>query len=365
MQIAVAETHAPAPARVRDSASKTLYGVQGLRFLAACMVVLTHTLNRTLAVFPDAPVRHEPFLESGVDIFFIISGFIMVYILRPETQAFDFWLRRFGRIAPLYWLFTAVAFIGGLVAPAYFLGHIGPGLALKSLIFVPVGPDATFHPAIGPGWTLIYEFGFYTALSICLIFWKRPLLAVSLAILIVLSLGALVPRSFTWLHFYGDEALMVEFVFGIGLALLMRQNSLAPWTGPLIAAVGLTLIYFLWDAPINYPRGLRIGMPAFLVVAGVLVSEPIWPRHKSLLAAAKLGDASYSIYIVHFFMMQLVWTLFDRFTWLKLMGSFGFIAVMMAAGIGAGLLAHHFLERPMLAEVHRRLGRTRDRAAKV
>lgn len=345
---------------VPSSSRGTIVGLQGLRFIAASMVVLTHTLNRTTAVFPGAPVRQQPFLESGVDIFFIISGFIMVYILRPDSRALEFWLHRFGRIAPLYWFFTVIAFAGGLIAPAYFLGAISPALAVKSLFFVPVGPDSSFHPAIGPGWTLIYEFAFYTALSVCLVFSRRPLLAVTMVILVVLCAGALSPKSVTWLHFYADQGLMVEFILGIGLALLIPHNDVPPVAGWPIALVGLVLIYLLWNADIAYPRGLKIGVPAFLVVGGILVSEPFWQRHGWLKRLGRLGDASYSIYIVHFFLMQAIWTLFSRYSGLKIIGPFGFIAVMMLAGIGAGLLAHHYIEKPMLDLVRRALGPSRD-----
>ena len=89
----------------------TIFGVQALRFVAAAMVVVTHALNREVTLYSNPPLPRAPWMEAGVDIFFVISGFIMVYILKPDTRPGAFWLQRFTRIVPLYWFATAVALL--------------------------------------------------------------------------------------------------------------------------------------------------------------------------------------------------------------------------------------------------------------
>src|SRR6185312_6074168 len=143
--------------------------------------------------------------------------------------------------------------------------------------------------------------------------------------------------------------LMLEFLFGMGAAVLVRHHSLKPWQGLAIAAIGLTLIYFLWTYKLNWPRGIKIGLPAFLTVFGFLVSEPLWQKYNPLRQFARLGDASYSIYLVHFFVVTALAVLFKRNAALHdAFGPVGYTLTAIVLGIGAGILAHLFIEKPLL-----------------
>jgi exopolysaccharide production protein ExoZ len=331
----------------------TIFGLQGLRFIAAAMVVVTHVLNREVTLYHPFPLPRAPWMEAGVDIFFVISGFIMVYIMRPDTRPGAFWLQRFTRIAPLYWVATAVAFIGGLVLPAWFFGRQGWLFGLESALFMPVGGDSWAHPLISPGWTLIYEFAFYSLLTLCLIVRRPPFVLATAAIGVVVGLYLFGIKTLPWLNFYGDEALMLEFVYGMMAAwLLGRQRLLKPWHGLVLGLAGLVLIYFLFDLPtggVHWPRGIKVGLPAFLTVFGFLVSEPIWRRYTSLQQFARLGDASYSIYIIHFFFVSAIATWFGVSAAVRDgLGPYGFTAFSVAVGLGSGMLAHIFIEKPLL-----------------
>jgi exopolysaccharide production protein ExoZ len=327
----------------------TIFGLQALRFIAAAMVVVTHVLNREVNLYHPYPLPRAPWMEAGVDIFFVISGFIMVYIIKPETRAGAFWLQRFTRIAPLYWAATVVAFLGGLVLPEWFFGRQGWSYALQSMLFVPVGTNSDAHPLISPGWTLIYEFAFYTILAFCLALRRPPFATAVVAILLLVAGGAWLGHLVPWLAFYSDKGLMLEFLFGMGAAVLVREHALRPWHGLIIAAAGLGLIYALWDFQIDWPRGMRAGLPAMLTVVGFLISEPIWRRNRLLRGFARLGDASYSIYIIHFFFVTAIATLFTKSTWLAAaVGPYGYVAVSVAAGLGSGIFVHLLVEKPLL-----------------
>ncbi|HVW94054.1 MAG TPA: acyltransferase [Devosia sp.] len=327
----------------------TIFGLQALRFWAAAMVVVTHALNREVNAYHPFPLPRAPWMESGVDIFFVISGFIMVYILRPESRAGDFWLQRFTRIVPLYWLATLVAFLGGLVLPDWFFGTPDPLATLQSLLFVPMGPQSWPHPLISPGWTLNYEFAFYTILALCLAIRRPPFATAAVVIITITAIGPLLAGRLFFLGYYSDQAQMLEFLFGMGAAVLWREHRFQPWQGLAMAVLGMVLIYFLWEFKLEWPRGIKAGLPAFLVVFGALVSEPIWRRSAALQQVARLGDASYSIYIVHYFFVTAIATLFARNQAIHdAVGPVGFTVLMVVVGIGAGILAHIYVERPLL-----------------
>jgi exopolysaccharide production protein ExoZ len=329
----------------------TLYGLQALRFLAAAMVVVTHVLNRTVTAYPDGGVPDHQFLEAGVDIFFVISGFIMVHIIRPDTKPGAFWLQRFTRIAPLYWVATIIAFFGGLLAPHYFYGTQSVLFTLKSMFFIPTGSDMWAHPIVQQGWTLVYEFLFYTILALCL-FLKRPFLPAALVLVLIMTAGLLLGKSVGVLGFYSDQAMLLEFMLGMGLAAALKGQTLPAWVGLLLMAGGLTLVYLMWNAAVPYPRGLKVGLPATLVVAGTLVSEPVWRSRPWLKRAALLGDASYAIYIAHYFFVAAIGRGLQDFPapkgWL---GPWGYSIIMGVVALGAGFLAHLWVEKPLLRVV--------------
>jgi peptidoglycan/LPS O-acetylase OafA/YrhL len=361
MKITPIEAEATPFREPHPAGKSTIHGLQALRFVAAAMVVITHVLNREVNLYHPYPLPRAPWMEAGVDIFFVISGFIMVYIIKPDTRPGPFWLQRFTRIAPLYWVATAVAFIGGLVLPDWVFGRADWVFALKSALFLPITPDVNDHPLVSPGWTLIFEFSFYTLLALCLTIRRPPFRLAAIAIAVIL-LAALFRGAVPWLGYYSSGLLMLEFLFGMIVAELVRRFPVRPWLGMVLALGGLVLIYFMWEGPFGTARGLNAGLPALLVVFGILASEPIWQRHAGLRWFARLGDASYSIYIVHFFFVTAIAVLFSRSEAVRDgFGPYGYTVVSVAVGIGAGIAVHIFVEKPLLQLVRSWLPRRRHR----
>jgi exopolysaccharide production protein ExoZ len=352
MQSAPDKTEALSLRDPHPGGKSTIFGLQALRFWAAAMVVVTHALNREVVLYNPPPLPRQPWMESGVDIFFVISGFIMVYILKPESRAGDFWLQRFTRIVPLYWLATIIAVVGGLLAPDWFFGRPEGATTLQSLLFMPMGPGQWPHPLISPGWTLNYEFAFYTVLALCLLVGRPPFAMTVVVIVAVTALGPLLKGWIPWLGYYSEGGQMLEFLFGMGAAVLAQNHRLPPWQGLAMAVAGLVMIYFIWDFKLDWPRGIKTGLSAFLVVFGALVSEPIWKRSGVLQQVARLGDASYSIYIVHFFFVVALGALFAKNKLIHdTLGPVGYVVLAVALGIGAGILVHIFIEKPLLGLV--------------
>lgn len=352
MQITQIRVEGPVLRDPHPGGKSTIHGLQALRFIAAAMVVITHVLNREVNLYHPYPLPRAPWMEAGVDIFFVISGFIMVYIIKPETKAGAFWLQRFTRIVPLYWIATLVAYLGCVLAPDWFFGHQSLWFAARSALFIPTGDNSWAHPILSPGWTLNYEFAFYSVLALALALRRPPFATAVVAIVAVVAAGMVLKPWLPFMGFYADEALMLEFLLGMGASVLLREHGFRPWQGLAMALTGLVLIYLVWDMKLAWPRGLKIGLPAFLTVFGFLVSEPLWARVRAMRWFARLGDASYAIYLVHFFFVTAIATLFQQNEVVRnAIGPYGYTAISVVVGIGAGILAHIFVERPLLTLV--------------
>ncbi|MFL4261211.1 acyltransferase family protein, partial [Escherichia coli] len=155
---------------------KTIYNIQMLRFLAAALVVLAHA---EIVIYQGA--KSEPLGGFGVDIFFIISGFIMPYIAYGgggyngsfNVGPIKFFMRRVIRIVPVYAFITAMCVISAYIV-SYHIDNPTPPIAFwwpqKKIELLWYIQSITFThwdrpPILGIGWTLQYEFLFYTCFA--------------------------------------------------------------------------------------------------------------------------------------------------------------------------------------------------------
>ncbi|SIP93201.1 MULTISPECIES: acyltransferase [unclassified Bosea (in: a-proteobacteria)] len=345
--------------------------IQALRAVAALMVVLAHAGHETEALGPKVgrAVVDLSMLQlgAGVDIFFVISGFIMVYtsagLYGQPGAPRQFLLRRFIRIAPLYWLLTTLLLAGALVAPQLLNVPIGDWQhVLSSYLFIPSLRGGEIRPVMALGWTLNLEMFFYLLFAATLVLPLRSGITALALILSGLALcGALFQPAQVQLAFW-TQGIILEFLFGCLLALAYRRG--ARLKGPaaaLAVAVGLAAMVRLPgldDAP-GWPPVLRWGVPALLVVAGAALYGGKAPRIALLLAG--LGDASYSLYLVHPFALRPL-----REVWTRLVGGALPLETYVLCAVGFGVLValatHRFVERPLLRVCQSWLKRRSDRA---
>lgn len=270
--------------------------IQVLRAAACLLVVAYHAAN---AVYPSS----WPNGAAGVDLFFVISGFVMVRSSRKLAGRQGGWRvflwRRACRILPLYWLLTAGKLAISWIRPSL-TSHTHPIAAsiLGSFLLFPVrdgGGD--IRPVLPVGWTLEFEAFFYVLFAIAL--WRHwP----PLAITPVLAAAALIGfwRNEDWpAPFLLANGLTLEFAFGLALASIPRlipARALAP-------AILLGSFIVLLAAPSCGPwRFLFWGMPAAGIVGSALALEDQFrARIPALLLT--IGDASYAIYLVHPFVV--------------------------------------------------------------
>jgi exopolysaccharide production protein ExoZ len=352
----------------REASSKLVL-IQVLRALAALAIVFYHAQYDAETLAARFSLAYQPSQllpwPAGVDVFFVVSGFIMVYTSRKLFATPDgprvFLGRRISRIVPIYWLLTTLYVALALLVPAV-LNHGAPGLSeiIKSYLFIPFAqPDGQIHPVLLLGWTLNYEMFFYLLFGIALLLPLRKAVAAVAAVLFgIVLFGQLTQPLPAPLAFWSDP-IVLEFVFGMGLALLLEEG-LCPvpvWRFGLVC-VGLVLLHLDLvqpDGAIVLPRALAYGIPAtMLVAAAVFHHDPAAPPAIERWLSA-LGDASYALYLAHPFAIRGMREIFVYSGLAPAAGLSVFISSAVIAAVILALLLYQFVERPMTRALRRRL----------
>jgi exopolysaccharide production protein ExoZ len=342
---------ATAPAR-----PATVVTIQYLRAIAASVVVLYHAMSAP-SIAALFPVRIG---EFGVDLFFVISGYIMWTTTAGSGRGpLAFWGARILRVAPLYWIFTTLYLAIALLRPdAVFNAALEPLHIVKSYLFMPAA-----HPSLGAiapvytlGWTLNYEMFFYLVFGLCLTIprWTPRLAAMIGALSLLVLIGTAVRPSGAVAATYTNPILL-EFAAGIVLACLAsRLDTARPGIGWALIAVAIA---WLVTAHMIQPLPERIvafGIPAALMVAGALILEPS-ARLRPSRFALLLGDASYSIYLAHPFAQRIWYFVFGAVIGADTPATVGlYVVTAIIAGIGGGVVSYVLIERPIIAAGRRR-----------
>ncbi|HMC15501.1 MAG TPA: acyltransferase [Albitalea sp.] len=321
--------------------------IQYLRGFAAMLVVWHHAQEQ----FPTLKALfNTQFGNSGVDLFFVISGFIMVVTTAGhEGGAGRFIRKRILRVVPLYWLLTLLVVAMAVVAPSLFhathptLAHV-----LKSLLFIP--HESPSHPGMAwpvlvPGWSLNYEMFFYAIFAASLFVrpvWRLALLAGVLSGLVAIGLlfgpfDNLPLRAYTSL-------LLAEFVVGavIAHAWLAGKTVARPAVAALGLVVGLALLL---------ARGTSLSTLAQIVGAGLVVSCALSESFAAWRSALlqRLGDASYSLYLTHLFALGGMRWAWGKFAPAPHGWADGFLFMVLGVCFSGwiGWLAYRHLEVPV------------------
>lgn len=339
--------------------------LQVFRAIAASIVALAHIAKEVTrhAAWSNSAIL--PWFNSmifGVDIFFVISGFIMVYTTRNAVGGLldsrAFFLRRLVRIVPVYWLYTTLFVLILFVSPSNIshnttsLGHV-----IASYLFIPVPLPGTDHvePVFALGWTLNFEMFFYVVFSLLLFLPRQKLMPRLCGLFLVLVfVGIWIPQQLPAL-WYWTRSSILEFLFGAIIASLFLQRKEIPvWACFALVLVGgalwqVNFALFPNDAGVLTWRGILWGIPAALLVGGVALCPPA----RNFCASARwlrpvvvVGDSSYSLYLVHMFAVRIM-------TFLVPVGVLGgaypvvFMATALLAAIVAAYLSYIWFERPV------------------
>ena len=352
--------------------SRYIPELQYLRFLAAFLVLFGHVglnLHERGTISDETYVRFDAYpWGSGVDVFFVISGFVIFLVARDlrggAGAALGFMRDRLVRIAPIYWFYTALM----LLAMALFAGRvtnatIDPAHVLASLAFIPwPHPDNGYlRPVLAQGWTLNYEMYFYLVVAATILLGvRRRGLAASVLIIALLLVGQIRAEGEPGTYFLGYD-IVLEFLYGIALCQLWHRGVRVPgWcTWPAIAA-SLILLGVMGTFT-SLPRSVAFGIPAALMVAAVTLT---WhdPARRTMRTLGELGNASYSLYLSHPFVIAGILLVVDRLGIAAISESWPLLlALICIASVAFSVVSYRLIERPMMT-LFRRPGRLRSPA---
>lgn len=326
-----------------------LLSVQYLRAIAALDVVAYHATRQT-------PFKFEVG-AAGVDIFFVISGFILWTIAAEKPVGpLTFLKRRFQRVAPLYWALTLGVVVACAIWPGIFFDARPTwSHTLLSLAFIQhLNPDGGPFPVITAGWTLNYEAIFYLIFTAVLFAPQRLRLLLMTSGLIALPVYGYFIRQESYIM--GANMHFLQFAAGVWLAEARRRGVLPEArSGVILTALGIAAFAILQvlEVHVHFWRPIVWGAPAVALVLGMISLEERLPKIGWL---HKMGDASYSLYLAHFLFISLL-AQFIR------SGGWFFPPIAIVGGVAAGLACYYALERPLLSFVRtRRLGFLPSRA---
>jgi exopolysaccharide production protein ExoZ len=295
-----------------------IVAIQILRAIAAISVSIGHA-----QAFIAIPMERQgqafgwSFLlpwGAGVDLFFVISGFIMVYsserLFAAPGGAKIFAWRRLSRIVPLYWCAMVL-----LLVKIAVLHKPMPDAAsvVASFFFIPSDTQGTGvpRPIYDLGWTLNYEMFFYAVFALCIGLRRDMAVAlISFCLAALTIVGLLFPLHNLQLFFWA-QPIVLEFVFGMGLALLVRHGVTLPASiRYALIALGAAAFFHdflntvsqprIWLTPNDFLRVAGWGIPAAMIVAGCALKKSERLGENVFVRSGKLlGDASYALYLCH------------------------------------------------------------------
>jgi exopolysaccharide production protein ExoZ len=336
-----------------------IVGIQYLRGIAALLVLIVHS---------DHMLRQEKYFgipyigdfsnggNLGVDLFFVISGFIMFHItdgFSPATDSRKFVRRRFVRIIPFLWL----SIISVFVLRTLVRGGIDVVPFVRAFFLWPVG-DVDPNPV----WTLRHELFFYICTFCCLAF-RRGALVLAAFLLLPIPIWFLKSQ----VGFLNMELISnifnvqanTSFAMGILLGWLFQKQRVLSnhWIGSaaVIASPVLLMCFEYFIAPVVGPGVMKCVLTT--LICGVIVYASLGCIPTQSIAhriGMLLGNASYSIYLSHETVISFTGILFVKMKWLNHGAVAGVLSVMLA--LLFGILVHFIIEKPMIKMMRKWVG---------
>ncbi|NYF11336.1 peptidoglycan/LPS O-acetylase OafA/YrhL [Leifsonia sp. AK011] len=338
---------------------KQLQSIQVARGFAALSVVAFHALDSQPRYFSNISVLPGFFNGgmAGVDLFFVISGFVMVLTTRGRhgkpREVGKFLWNRFFRIYPTYWFYFLLLLPVLILAPTWINASQGNQVDLVASFFL---LPSDLLPILLVAWTLTIELWFYIVFAVLLFLPEKVLpaaLAVWFVVLVIVNWNG--PISASPFVEVPANAMAIEFIFGGVAALVFRKVNLV--AAAITAVAGLAIIVFFGEATVSdltAGPGLHRPLTLGLGFALLLLAFTAWENRASIGFLGRftvLGDMSYSLYLSH----VLVLVAMGRI-WAAIAGPFAtnipaIIAwwlVTFAVVLVAGYLSYRLIERPVM-----------------
>lgn len=343
---------------------KKIENVQALRGFSTLLVVIYHVAETEKRfaysdlIFPGV----VKLCAAGVDIFFIISGFVIVTVAQGRfqsvTSVLKFLYNRATRVYSLYWFYTGVVMVFFLLPPEMFSRSHQDVDVLRSFFLL---PQANL-PLLVVAWTIVHEIYFYIVFAAMMTFAEKRLLRLLFCWALCVLVGGVVSRyvpcmaGSEWMKIIVHPVTM-EFIAGCLIARMVYGGIRAH--GGLLFVIGVALLFVnhivmqpdmamdRWDHLFFY------GLPSILVVYGAVVMEInssiLLPRIFRIL-----GDASYSIYLTHYIVLPVLGRLWYMVMERCCLDNEGYldnilaVVTMIAASVVFGIVSFRFIESPMM-----------------
>jgi len=339
--------------------TKKIQNLQGLRGVAVLLVVFMHMLHiETKYALFDYVVPELILIGAfGVDLFFLISGFVMISVTRSAFQSkkaiHKFLYHRVTRIYPLYWFYSIIILCVYLIQPSLVNSSQGNQVnILASFLLLP----QNLLPLVNVGWTLIYEMYFYFVFAVLLFLPKNYLLPGLIGWGGVILIGNInlsgSDNSFIGTYF---NPLTLEFIGGCMMGKLYFSRSIKGNANAvaLMALVIWVVGYYFFqeisgnETPSGWMRVLVFGFPAALALYAALLYEK---NHGAVMPSwiCKVGDASYSVYLSHVLVLSVVGRFWSLFAVEGYWDNILMLLIMLIAVLSYGQVSYQYIERAML-----------------
>ena len=323
----------------------TLKGLQMLRCLGCCFVIYAHLNPQNMIGF------------FSLDIFFLISSFFMAMLITmPSKTQESFTKDRVARALPLYWVLTLLVFLIAMFAPSLVSATtVNYGNLLKSLLFIPYYKEnGLVDPVLAVGWTINYEIMFYLFCIASFYFriaWRIPFVMLGVLTLYVVA------NCFKTINapmFFYSAYYLLEFPAGMMLWVLYSRyrNQILLSQSKSLTLVVLPLVFMIWADwrwELEVSWLLTFTLPSLVLIWGTLCYEPYIPSNLVTRFAMRVGDASYSIYLTHMFiiegMRKVMPRLIDGFDPML----FSNAALTFVLCIFVGLLVDAYFDKPFVS----------------
>ncbi|WP_168386033.1 acyltransferase family protein [Erwinia amylovora] len=315
--------------------------IQWLRGLAALSVVVQHTAFKSQQYNYNI-LNGYNIGSFGVDLFFIISGFIMCHVTNENTKPIEFLKKRLTRILPLYWILSLAAFVIYIINPSLVNSSGGHTNIISSIFLLPTKDKLL----IQNGWSLSYELFFYLIiLTSLLILRKKVFLLTNLLILALVLAGLLYPPKTEYINF-ATNTLIIEFSMGSIAYYLYDKLKTTHWfISFTLLTTGITaLVYQQYNASIfdlKY-RFMYAGFPMLLVLLSLVLYEKS-ARMVKLSLLEKIGFSSYSLYLSHAFVLSPSAKIISKLT----NNPYIFSCSLVFLSVIFGLVCYRFIETPL------------------
>jgi len=336
-----------------------LENIQALRGLAALMVLAAHIKGAELD-YGGAGVLLPSWLYmgvAGVDLFFLISGFVMAHVAlagaRGPDAARRFVFNRAARIYPAYWAVTLLLMLLYAGKLALFSEATPFPNAVATFLLLP----SDSFPLLPVGWTLVHEVYFYIVFA-AFVFWRPaglPLFLGVWAAMVAAALAFGVVDATAWTNVIFNP-LTFEFIAGAAIAIVVRRGVTRFARPAFIAGALLFAIETAFFTDLLYPDAMgRFALRAALIAppfALILYGAAALERRDGALAPSWLrrtGDASYSMYLIHVPVFLVAGKLISISVADTRLDNFLLIVTYAAGAIAAAFALQHFVERPLLA----------------